>query len=171
MVAPDQIRRHVELTSLLEDLEASGRRASTRVLAVTIGPGPDAAVAALRTARDEKVCFIERVRYADGKPLALMHNWLAASDADIADITAEALERHGLYQILRGAGIRLKFADQTIGARAATTGEARLLHERKGAPLLTMTRTAYDDTGRPLEYGTHVYRASVYSFELTLMTS
>jgi GntR family transcriptional regulator len=65
----------------------------------------------------------------------------------------------------------LRFADQTIGARAATTTEARLLAERKGAPLLTMTRTAFDETGRALEYGTHVYRASIYSFELTLMTA
>ena len=31
-----------------------------------------------------------------------------------------------------------------------------------------MTRTAWDATGRAVEYGSHVYRASRYSFELSL---
>ena len=56
-----------------------------------------------------------------------------------------------------------------IGARAATVGEARLLRERKGAPLLTMERTAYDDSGRAVEFGSHAYRAQTYSFEVTLV--
>ena len=41
--------------------------------------------------------------------------------------------------------------------------------QRAGAPLLTMVRTAYDHAGRAVEYGSHVYRASLYSFELTLV--
>jgi DNA-binding GntR family transcriptional regulator len=34
--------------------------------------------------------------------------------------------------------------------------------------MLTMERTAWDASGRAVEYGAHVYRASRYSFELTL---
>jgi GntR family transcriptional regulator len=33
-----------------------------------------------------------------------------------------------------------------------------------------MTRTTYDDTGRAVEYGSHLFRASRYTFELTLTT-
>ncbi|MEV1173317.1 UTRA domain-containing protein, partial [Nonomuraea sp. NPDC049784] len=47
--------------------------------------------------------------------------------------------------------------------------EARLLEERRGAPLLTMVRTTYDDQGRAVEHGSHVYRASHYSLEVTLI--
>ena len=32
-----------------------------------------------------------------------------------------------------------------------------------------MTRTAYDHAGHAVEYGSHVYRASRYTFELTLL--
>ena len=53
--------------------------------------------------------------------------------------------------------------------RKAGATEARLLHETRGAPLLTMQRTAYDHANRAVEYGSHVYRASLYSFELTLV--
>jgi UTRA domain len=59
-------------------------------------------------------------------------------------------------------------ATQVIGAKAATAPEARILQETRGAPLLTMTRTAWDAAGRAFEYGSHIYPASRYSFELTL---
>jgi DNA-binding GntR family transcriptional regulator len=32
-----------------------------------------------------------------------------------------------------------------------------------------MTRTAFDNAGRAVEYGTHVYRPERYSFEVTLV--
>ncbi|KOG85743.1 GntR family transcriptional regulator, partial [Streptomyces varsoviensis] len=38
-----------------------------------------------------------------------------------------------------------------------------------GAPLLTMERTTFDDTGRAVEFGSHVYRASRYAFEFQLL--
>jgi DNA-binding GntR family transcriptional regulator len=31
-----------------------------------------------------------------------------------------------------------------------------------------MTRSAYDDQGRAVEHGRHIYRASRYSFDITL---
>jgi len=55
-----------------------------------------------------------------------------------------------------------------VGARAATAAEARLLGEPRAAPLLTMSRTAWNASGRAVEYGSHLYRASRYSFEISL---
>jgi DNA-binding GntR family transcriptional regulator len=108
----------------------------------------------------------ERLRSAADEPLALMSNWLPT---EIASYTTEDLAAHGLYELLRRSGIHIRIATQRIGARAATAGEARLLRERKGAPLLTMERTAYDDSGRAVEFGSHAYRAQTYSFEVTLV--
>jgi DNA-binding GntR family transcriptional regulator len=34
--------------------------------------------------------------------------------------------------------------------------------------MLTMTRTAWDAAGRAVEFGSHLYRASRYSFEISL---
>jgi DNA-binding GntR family transcriptional regulator len=163
IVAPDEIRRHVELTSLLEDLEASGRRASTRVISLGTGSGPETAIHALRVTRDEPLVHLERVRYADGKPLALMHNWLVAKDITLS---AEDLERRGLYQILRATGRRPSAAQQSIGARAAGQRDAQLLEVKRGSPLITVRRTAYDSDNRVLEYGEHVYRSDDYAIEV-----
>lgn len=61
-------------------------------------------------------------------------------------------------------------AVQSIGARNATAAEAKLFKEGKGAALLTTERVAFDDHGRVIEFGTHVYAASRYSFEINLLT-
>lgn len=80
--------------------------------------------------------------------------------ASIVTFTKEDLERRGLYDILHSHGAAPRIASETIGARAATAVEARILQETRGAPLLTMERTAYDKHGRAVEHALHVYRAS-----------
>ena len=164
-VVQPRVRRPVELTSLFDDLQKGDQRPRTDVLSFRVEPATDRVAAALGLAIGAEVYAVERLRYAGGEPLALMHNFLPT---DVVPLTAEALAARGLYEILRTSGIVLKIAAQEIGAKSATTAEARLLHESRGAPLLTMERTAYDDTGRAVEHGSHLYRASLYTFQLTL---
>ena len=52
----------------------------------------------------------------------------------------------------------------------AYSPEAKLLHAAKGEPLLTMERTTYNENGQPVELADHLYRASLYSFEIVLVT-
>jgi DNA-binding GntR family transcriptional regulator len=165
-VVQSKVRRPVELTSLYDDLEKSKQRPRTEVLNFSVEPASDVVAHALGVPEGSDVYHMERLRYAHDEPLAVLRNWLPAQ---VITLSQEELEKQGLYQVLRSAGLRLKFADQVIGARAATSGEGQLLEEKKGAPLLTMTRTTYDDAGRAIEYGAHIYRASLYSFEITLM--
>ena len=160
-----KVTRDVELTSLYDDLAKTGRAPSTRVVSFTTEPAPDAIAVKLGIAAGTPVYVFERLRFADGEPLALMRNHVPAH---LMDLTAADLETQGLYTMLRANGITMRIAKQAIGARAATAAEARALGERKGAPLLTMERSAYDEQGRAVEHGYHVYRASRYSFDLTL---
>ena len=71
---------------------------------------------------------------------------------------------------MRAVGVHMRIANQRIGALAATREQARLLGVRRGAPLLTMSRTTYDDSGRPVELGRHVYRADGYTVEVRLVS-
>ena len=87
--------------------------------------------------------------------------------ASIVTFTKEDLERRGLYDILHSHGAAPRIVSETIGARAATAVEARILKETRGAPLLTMERTAYDKHGRAVEHALHVYHASLCTFEVT----
>lgn len=165
-VVHTRVRRKVELTSLYDDLAGSERKPRTEVLSFGTVPASDAVATALQVPLGSDVIEIRRLRYADDEPLAVMCNHLPPT---FTGITPEILATRGLYQILRDSGVQMRVADQTIGARKATAAEARLLNEPRAAPLLTMVRTAYDHSGHPVEYGSHVYRASLYSFELTLL--
>ena len=164
-VVHPKVRRPVELSSLYDDLVAGGRSPRTEVLDLRIVPASDEIATALELPPGTEVTWIERLRFAGGEPLALMHN---AIPLDILRLNPDDLAAAGLYDFLRAVGRTPRIATQVIGARSATAAEARILDEKRGASLLTMTRTAWDDTGRALEYGSHVYRASRYSFELNL---
>ncbi|MDT0615079.1 GntR family transcriptional regulator [Streptomyces lancefieldiae] len=165
-VVHSKVRRPLELSSLYDDLEAAGQRPATKVLVNTVVPATAKVAAALGVAEESDVHRVERLRLTHGEPMAYLCNYLPPG---LVDLDTRQLEATGLYRLLRAAGITLHSARQTIGARAATADEAERLGEDQGAPLLTMQRITFDDTGRAVELGTHTYRPSRYSFEFQLL--
>ncbi|MGW1126942.1 GntR family transcriptional regulator [Streptomyces sp. NPDC002526] len=164
-VVNNRVRRQVELTSLYEDLQREDRRPRTEVLSMRVRPAEGRIAAALQLEPGMDTVRLRRLRYADDEPMAVLENHLPMG---LADLTEDDLAAHGLYALLRRSGITLRSAEQTIGARRATAAEARLLAEGRGGTLLTVERTVLGDGGRPVEYARHLYRASRYSFEMTL---
>jgi DNA-binding GntR family transcriptional regulator len=164
-VIQPHVRRPVELTSLYEDLARAGETPTTSVLSLERVPAPAEIAAELDLVEGVEIVVLRRLRYSHGEPLALMANYLPGRFRP----TAEELSERGLYQYLRGQGVHLRVAHQRIGARPARADEARLLEEPPRAALLTMERTAFNDQGVAVEHGQHVYRASRYEFETTLV--
>lgn len=165
-VVHGKIRRSVELTSLFDDLTAAGQQPRTTVLAVGKVAAEEGVAHELKLDVGDDVWSLERLRWVGNEPLALMHNFIPV---DVVDLAAVDLETIGLYSHLRDSGVLMRVARQRIGARRAAPSEATMLREKRGAPLLTMQRTAYDNAGRAVEYGRHAYRPDLYAFELTLV--
>ncbi|WP_042391782.1 GntR family transcriptional regulator [Streptacidiphilus carbonis] len=165
-VVHSQIKRPLELSSLYDDLLEAGQSPATRVLRNDTEPSSAEVAAALGLAEGAEVIVIERLRSAHGEPMARLRNYLPPG---LLQLETAQLEATGLYRLMRSAGITLHSARQTIGARSATTDEGAQLDECEGAALLTMQRTTYDDTGRAVEYGSHIYRASRYAFDFQLL--
>lgn len=164
-VVQPKVRRPVALSSLHDDLTKTGRAPRTEVLSLDVRPVTDAVAHVLGVPDGTPATHLERLRYAGDEPLAIMRNVVPTS---VLELRPEDLRSAGLYQLLRAAGTEPRMAQEQIGARAASVAEARTLHEKRGAPLLTMSRTAWDAAGRVVEHGTHVYRAAHYSFEIHL---
>lgn len=165
-VVHGQVTRGVELTSLHEDLVRSGKKATTKLLGLKVVKADKRDAENLGVPIGAEILWIRRLRFADDVAVSVMENWLPT---DFIDVSAEDLSGLGLYQVLRTRGINLRVAKQRIGARKATSEEASLLDIEKGSALLTMDRTAYDNSGRAIEYGHHCYRPDLYSFEVTLV--
>jgi DNA-binding GntR family transcriptional regulator len=165
-VVHGKVRRPLELTSLHDDLTNAGHAPRTDVLSLSRAEASAEVAASLQVAAGDPVWTLERLRWMDDEPLALMTNQLPCA---LVDLSSVDLTQEGLYAALRARGVTIRVADQRIGARRATASEARLLGEQKGAPLLSMQRTAYDSEGRVVELGRHLYRPDLYAFELTLV--
>lgn len=165
-VVHGQVTRKVELTSLYEDLARENRTPSTEILAQEVIEAEGLVAENLGVPAGSNVLHIKRLRFADGVPLAILENYLPE---EFAGLGKKELLEHGLYQVLRGSGVSIRVARQNIGARRASVLESGLLHIDKQEPVLTMDRTAYDNSGRAVEYGHHCYRPDLYSFEITLV--
>ncbi len=164
-VTPMRVHRPMSLSSLNDDLEKSGVDPSTSVLDWQLEPATPGVAAALSIPVGTEVVFFKRLRMLRDEPLAIMQNWLPTSIAP----TREELEEFGLYACLREREVKISVGYQQIGARLATADEGRLLNEPAGSALLTMQRTAYDDKHKAMEFGMHVYRASMYSYDQTVL--
>jgi GntR family transcriptional regulator len=165
VVASARIDRDVELTSLYDDLASAGRGPATLIIRNEVTHATEPVARALQLPERALVITLERLRSADGEPIALMHNFLPAG---LVHLSSDMLAEHGLYELLRACGIRLCSATQRMSAKNASVAEARTLHETRGAALLTMERIAYDESGRPVEFGQHLYRATRYAFTTSM---
>ncbi|GAA1641210.1 MULTISPECIES: GntR family transcriptional regulator [Brevibacterium] len=160
------VARAVDLTSLNEDLEKSGNKPATTVLSHQVMAADRDTADHLGVAEGAPTLHLRRLRLIGATPLALLHNILPEP---FTDITAGELVTTGLYETLRARGVVFSVAHQRIGARAAASDEADLLDTPAEAPLLTMQRTALDNSGAIVEWGDHCYRPDLYSFETTLV--
>ena len=165
-VVRSQFRRDEKLSSLNEDLAKAGKVPSTVLLDYSVG-ALDVELRDVVDAADvleSDFIQIRRLRLADNVPLAILTNYIPARFA----ITAEDLRQRGLYACLNALGVHLKIAHQQISARLMTAEEAELLEESTPAACLSVDRLAYDDVGRFVECGRHIYRPSYYSLQSSL---
>lgn len=158
--------RRMKLTSLFDDLSKDGRAPSTQLLERRLVPIPPDIAKVMHCEPGTEFLFLRRLRLSNGKPVALMENYVPAKFNDIPD---EQFAERGLYQLIRARGARMKSAQQFIGARRPTQREIELLEMDDHDPVLTMDRVSYSANGVPLEYGHHAYRPDLYTIEVNLI--
>ena len=164
-VAGRQIHRRAELTSLYDDLRREGSGdPRTEVLTHELATD-DVAAKAMGLPVDTPLLRLVRLRLDGDRPLAILRNWLPPA---YSDVSRDELEQDGLYALLRARGGKPVVAHQRIGARQPSASERKHLHLTPSQPVLTMSRTAFDAVGGPVEYGDHCYRAQDYSIEVML---
>lgn len=147
------------LTSFTEYMRARGKDSTSAVLARGLFPvTPDESVA-LGLPPEARVARIERLRHADGVPMAIERSSLPV------DILPDpGLVETSLYSVLREGGQAPVRAIQRIGAVATAAEEARMLGLADGSAVLRIDRTGYLSSGRPVEFTRGLYRSDLYDF-------
>jgi len=147
------------LTSFTEYMAARGMTSSSEVLARGLFPPMPEESMVLGLPASDRVARIERLRSADGTPMAIERSSLPT------DILPDPLlVTTSLYTILRDRGLAPVRAIQRITAANLGPRDSRLLNLPEGAAVLRIDRTAYLASGRPVEFTRGLYRSDIYDF-------
>jgi GntR family transcriptional regulator len=137
------------ISSFSETLRERGFDVSYRGLKVKSLPAPAKLAADLKIAAGDPVIRIHRVVLANGKPIAIMVNYLLPEV--VPGIEAKADKIKSLYSFLESEyNVAIEVATDSISARAASVEEAGELKIPEGAPLLIVHRITYSK-GSPIE--------------------
>ena len=161
-VAPPRPKMEHSLSALMsftEYMRQRGKTSTSRILLRGIvPPSPDEQIA-LGLSGGETLSRVERLRFADGVPMALERSSLPRDilpDPDVVDVS--------LYDILRARAVAPTRAVQRITAVNLGGEDARHLNLAEGAAVLRIDRTAYLPSGRPIEFTRGLYRSDIYDF-------
>jgi GntR family transcriptional regulator len=169
-VAAGQVQTQLHLASFTEDMRRRGLTPSTSVLRAEPAQPPDDVARALRlplrgTGNPPRAWRVERLRLADGAPMALEESWFPEH------LLPGLLEHDlsgSLYAVLgRAYGLAPSTGEQVITGEVTTRAQADLLHTAPGAPLLVFTRTTRAGDA-VVERTTSRYRADRYSVRTDL---
>jgi len=160
-VAVDLLRQSLGVLETIEhQLAESGRVPERRVLEFAFVPADPRVRAILGV---ENVLRVRRLNLADGEPFALVTVWCPADLA--ADLSRSDVAGATFYELIP---VALGGATQTIGASAASAGDARLLEIPPGSPVLRCERVTTDTRGRPVLYSLHLFPAHRTEFVVDL---
>lgn len=122
----------------------------------------------LKLSKGERVNFLQRLRLADGEPLAFEISYTPYElFPDLLD-GSWSLDR-SLYETLtQQYSVILSYARQTVGATLITPEQSHLLQVKVGSPAIEVHTVAYTASGTPIEYGLSVYRGDRYKYTVTL---
>lgn len=167
-VAPPRIEQELhELTGFTEDMRSRGLGTSARILEAALLPATNDLAEGLRIRPGAMVVKLERLRFADGIPLALATDYLPHHLCP--DLLQLDMETQSLYAVLRSRyGLKLAKARQTVQSALASRREAELLGVSIPSPTLHMQRTTFLDDDQVIDYATTAYRGDRYTFHVML---
>lgn len=161
-VARPRLESQLHLASFSQDMRRRGLVPSTRLLTIELA-APPTEVATWFGAPE--AWRVDRLRLADGQPIALEHSWYSAS------LLPGLNERDlggSLYALLTtDYGIAIDTAEQTLWGESAEGRTAELLAAPAHTPLLVFSRRS-TSLGRPVEHAVSRYRGDRYQIHMSL---
>jgi GntR family transcriptional regulator len=155
-----------KLSSFTEDMISRGRRPESVWLSRSSGAVTPEESLTLGLSPGALVYRFNRIRYADGAPMALEYSavpgFCLPSEMAVEESLYEALDKHGARPVR---------ALQRLRAVLFTAERARLLTVPDGSPGLLIERRGFLRDGRVVEFTQSYYRGDAYDFVAELNTS
>ncbi|MBV9024790.1 MAG: GntR family transcriptional regulator [Streptomycetaceae bacterium] len=162
-VAKPKVAQALQLTSYTEDMQLQGLEPTSQLLDIGYITANDRLAELLDTKPGGRVLRIERLRLANGEPMAIETTHLPAKR--FPGLRRNLAKYTSLYAALAGVyDVHLAEAEETIETSLATPREASLLSTDVGLPMLLLARHSLNTTGEPVEWVRSVYRGDRYKF-------
>ena len=155
-----------QLTSFSEDMARRGMQVTFTWLRRGIFPPSPQEMLTLGLPQDDQVARVERLRWANGEPLAIERTALPTSILPDPDLVTTSL-----YALLAEDGNRPVRAVQRIWAANVDEADAALLGVKAGEAGLCIERISFLATGRAAERTLSVYRGDAYDFVAEMTTA
>ncbi|MFT3875216.1 MAG: GntR family transcriptional regulator [Propioniciclava sp.] len=161
-VSRPKVMRVRPLTSFSQERDSEGWRAGGVVLGIDRVHADAETAAALGVSRGDQVYRVERLRTADGEPIAHEVAWLPG---DLPELERKLGERGSLYRTLReDFGREIVTVEDTVETVLADPVQANLLGVDTGLPMLLIHRTGWDAAGGVVEWTRSVFRGDRFRF-------
>ncbi len=166
-VASDKIDEHLNAeVDFFDQWAGSGRTLKAKVLAADTRPAPAAVAELLGISPGDLVVYIERLRTADGEPVAFDVRYVVSEFSKI--LTREVIARKSILDIIRTRH-RLARVDYRIEAGIASGGErAEHLSLMPGDPIIIRKLHYVGESGAGLMCGQSIYRADEVRFAISM---
>jgi GntR family transcriptional regulator len=159
---PKTIQKLNLVTSFTETLMEKGYKVTSKDITVDFVIPPPWVADALKINSDIKIVKIERIKLINGKPIAIVTNYLLPTF--VPGIERKIDKLNSLYALLENEyNIRITSAVEYIGARLADAIEAKILRGDKGTVLLISKRITYSN-GQVLEVAITKIKADMYEY-------
>ncbi|MGO8721587.1 MAG: GntR family transcriptional regulator [Acidimicrobiales bacterium] len=154
-------------SGLAQAIIAAGLVETSKVLRLEEAPAGETAARALGIASHETVQWVERLRYADGEPLALDLSALALDASQRHVFVTGDLSQGSLYGLLETLfGLRVTGGSERLRAVTCAAAERKLLRPGRKEGVFEVERVAYA-TDRAVEWRRSLVRGRGYELGAT----
>jgi GntR family transcriptional regulator len=150
--------------SFSESTRQRGKVPTSQVVFAGMAAPTEEDVKALAITADDQVGVLERIRYADGIPMAIERAVITPTCASVVDTAGEG----SLHAAFERLGRIPSHAQADVTARQATKLEHEQLRLAADDVVLCERRIIFDQNGAPLEHTETRYAAERYVFEVTM---
>ena len=149
------------LSGFSEEMLSLGLVPSSRVLKLKRESADESIAADLNLEAGAEVFHLERLRLADGEPMAFESTYLPSllcPELDQIDLTVNSL-----YKVLAESySLPMHHAAESLEAAAANRFLAQQLGIKTGSPVLVVYRVVFTESNQPIETAHTTYRADRY---------
>ncbi|RLJ90655.1 GntR family transcriptional regulator [Planococcus citreus] len=150
------------LTSFTEDMESRGMVPSSKLIGFDILEPESDVAEELQLNEGDRVYFVERIRFADDKPMAIERTYLPVNR--FPNLTEESFQG-SLYAVIENEQqLKISHATQRMEAGLVKKEDAELLQIQPPAAILMIERISFLEGDLPFEVVRSTYRADRYKF-------